>query len=353
MTDCADFACLLKEFQGIPRSPRSAPTFMEISGYPHLENVCSNILRFFLDADECHGMGDLLLRALFLGLGRDVEGVGFRDVTVERECSTDRGDRIDLVVETDRYLIGIENKLFHGIANDLDHYAGHLRRRAADIGGKEVILILLTLLPVDETVCGPFQRITYERWFAQVDDILGDHAQGCDQRYLLYLLDFVHTVRGLVKRPEMNPELLVFLADNWETIRDLNNQVRTLRDELKRQQEDVAALVQLDESSGIKPWTWGGDTDWPWPSFGYDIPFLGDGKIVVDAFLTSCWVIEIHTRQKSPEEFRRWLAERGIHTQREQDGRLICAEFSYGTPLIKVAECLSGLLVTLSSEDGV
>ena len=37
---------LLEEFnRQVPPRPERPPTFMEISGYPHCENVCSNILR--------------------------------------------------------------------------------------------------------------------------------------------------------------------------------------------------------------------------------------------------------------------------------------------------------------------
>lgn len=42
-------------------------------------------------------MKDLLLGVLFHGLDRSVEAVGFPEVAVEKERSTDRGDGIDLV----------------------------------------------------------------------------------------------------------------------------------------------------------------------------------------------------------------------------------------------------------------
>ena len=43
------FVSLLDEFRKLPPGITRSPTFMEVAGYPHYENVCSNILAFFLD----------------------------------------------------------------------------------------------------------------------------------------------------------------------------------------------------------------------------------------------------------------------------------------------------------------
>ena len=39
---------ILEEFKKIVLKPKRKETFMTISGYPHYENVVSNILKFFL-----------------------------------------------------------------------------------------------------------------------------------------------------------------------------------------------------------------------------------------------------------------------------------------------------------------
>ena len=48
---------LLIDFKSIPQYKRTK-TFMEISGYPHYENVCSNILSFYLNPANEHGLKD-------------------------------------------------------------------------------------------------------------------------------------------------------------------------------------------------------------------------------------------------------------------------------------------------------
>jgi hypothetical protein len=55
------FEALFNEFRTLPPAVRRSPTFMEVAGYPHYENVCSNILAFYFDPSNPHGFGNLLL----------------------------------------------------------------------------------------------------------------------------------------------------------------------------------------------------------------------------------------------------------------------------------------------------
>jgi hypothetical protein len=64
MTSFAKWVSMLQEFKAIPNAgkPRyRPPTFLEITQFPHYENVSTNILRFFLDPSEPHGLGTSLL----------------------------------------------------------------------------------------------------------------------------------------------------------------------------------------------------------------------------------------------------------------------------------------------------
>ena len=53
---------LFEELRKIKSGPARRKTFMDISGYPHYENVVSNILSFYFDDSEEHGMKDLWFR---------------------------------------------------------------------------------------------------------------------------------------------------------------------------------------------------------------------------------------------------------------------------------------------------
>jgi hypothetical protein len=65
-----DIAQLLDEFSRLPQLPRVERTILEISGYPHYENVASNILGFFLDPKNGHGLERIVLESLLAAAGR-------------------------------------------------------------------------------------------------------------------------------------------------------------------------------------------------------------------------------------------------------------------------------------------
>lgn len=120
---------------------------MELSGYPHLENVYSNILAFFLDPGCEHGFGSLFLQSLLCVAGyetiQDDEAV-----EVKTEESTMSRKRIDLVISTDTLIVGIENKIYQPLHNDLEDYGRHLAEQANE---RRVCKILLGLnLPPED-----------------------------------------------------------------------------------------------------------------------------------------------------------------------------------------------------------
>lgn len=86
-SNLANYKDLLTEFKRLPPSPREF-TFMQVAGYPHYENVCSNILAFYLDPQEEHGLGDLVLRSAPLSTGtppqRPADHHGERDTSYAR-----------------------------------------------------------------------------------------------------------------------------------------------------------------------------------------------------------------------------------------------------------------------------
>ena len=59
------FENMLNEFKKIyVKRPKRNQTFLEVSGFPNREVVCSNILKFYLDNTEEHELGSIALEAL-------------------------------------------------------------------------------------------------------------------------------------------------------------------------------------------------------------------------------------------------------------------------------------------------
>jgi len=210
-----EFQKLLWAYRVLPEA-KLKRTFMEVSGYPHYENVCSNILGFYFDPTAEHGLNDLLLRAfLQMACKKDMGSLG--QVSVIREFCTANG-RIDLFVESESFTIGIENKIFHWLANDLTDYA-HVLDELGNKNGKKAIVIkaVLSIRPIQNlgTLKGGFVNFTYSQLWHQVQKMLGSHIAKADQKWVTYLIDFMETTTNLAgENMELKQTELFFIEHN-------------------------------------------------------------------------------------------------------------------------------------------
>lgn len=220
--DFKKFEDLLAAFEKIPKTEVSLPTFMEIAGYPHYENVCSNILAFFFDTEEVHGFGDLFVRSLYECLRvADPATDDLQTINVSREVPTSSGKRIDILIETQNYVFTIENKIWHYLHNDLADYATHAQGVAKKEENDEKEVLLLVLSPysiASSQLHSGFVSLTFETLFTKVKEHLGQYLHRGTSAYLPQLTDFMETMLNHTKKTPMNLEMINFLIKEKETI---------------------------------------------------------------------------------------------------------------------------------------
>ena len=218
------FLNLLMDYQALPRIRRTR-TFMEISGYPHYENVCSNILEFYFNPEEEHGMGNLLLAAFFR-MTKERHGESFiepsipKKVNVTREHTAEDQKRLDLMIDSETFIIGIENKISHWEANDFENYARVIDRLGSD---KRVIKAVLCLRvnPREEPPKGGFIRYTYADLWKHVRDLLGHRLPEASPKWTTYLTDFMTTTSRLAGETQDEKEVIDFFMKNHELVEQL------------------------------------------------------------------------------------------------------------------------------------
>jgi hypothetical protein len=242
-----DFTNLLESFGRLPQLERRKPkTLLEIAGFPRRELPYSNILAFLLDPNKEHGMGDLLLRSLLEAAGEAGSmktlsaGAARGHVKVFREDPTEEGKRIDIVVETDSFVLGVENKIEASLNNPLDEYQQRLKERADQNGGSKPKTCCGVLLHVrDEklnpaTLCG-FKQVAYKDLFSVLRKNLGDSVASATPKHLFYLLDLMETVKNLELGADMMDRAMIeFFEKNREIAYRFDKTIDELRDELKR-----------------------------------------------------------------------------------------------------------------------
>lgn len=252
-------AVLLDEFGKLPDRIERPQTFMEIAGYPHYENVCSNFLAFFFDPEGPHGLGSLFLDALMNSLsvaGRE-EGLG-GNVSVEREVSTAEGNRIDILIKSDSHAVLIENKIFAAVDNPFEDYAKYLDRLQDENGDayENKIKILLTLYLSSEGAEQGFVNLTYADFVSAVRSSLGRHVSEADSRYLTLMQDFLNTLENLGEGTRMNQEFTKLLGEREGEVDEFLAALNEIRGELREKVKQLGTLIVVDRPGQVEQIPW-------------------------------------------------------------------------------------------------
>lgn len=241
MTSIYKYLELLLKFKSLPVPVKSESIF-DIAGYPHYENVSSNILAFYLNPNKEHGLGDLLLSCLMnLSGGDEYHG---ENIQIDREVRTSKGGRIDIVIETGSQVIGIENKIFHGLNNCLADYSETLDNWAKE---KEKRVVKIILSTRKEQEFPGFVCVTYEDFWSKIRKCMGGCISTSSQKWILYLVDFMYTIDKLkggenMKIDEMDQFLIVhediiheLISKRDDLLNKLYCQVEKLRQKLEKE----------------------------------------------------------------------------------------------------------------------
>lgn len=128
-------------------------SYLEKIGVSQKETVMANILKYYFDPNENHGLNDLFIKSLLQTKAFDlhekkqhdsfIERVSsFKDIifnnestTVKVEVKTFNNNRIDIVINTKKLVIAIEFKINHELNNPLDDYVDFIKSQV-QIGGK-------------------------------------------------------------------------------------------------------------------------------------------------------------------------------------------------------------------------
>lgn len=235
------FENLVNDFKKLDlKTIKEKPTYLEIIGKRHLEDVSSRVLAFFFDTSKEHDLGDVCLQALLavyntkLDKNDRYEEDILETSSVNREVSTSsmkdepsqelEDGRIDLLIETDKKIILIENKINHSNNNPFETYWQYVNQRKFD--GKEKFCILL----VKDKTKSPhehFEVITHFEWIEELKKRLPEVWQQADNKYLIFLMDYICAIDSLnpeKKRNKMDNQILKLFKEHHKTLIKLEEQ---------------------------------------------------------------------------------------------------------------------------------
>jgi hypothetical protein len=226
----------------LPAVQPREPTLLEITGYQRQELLSSNVLAFFLDPANPHGLGTTLLDALLASVGAEpLQDVG--QVDVRTEVYTQQGKRLDIVIDAGAAVVAIENKIDHAAINPFDEYRAELEKLSA---GRPWTGVLLSLRPIapSPTFCG-FRPVTYATYFQTLTQHLGGVLLAAREPYLTFLRDFMRTIGDLARETSMDATTLAYFCDNQDEIEQFLAGVDALRADMRQKVKILQSMVDI------------------------------------------------------------------------------------------------------------
>lgn len=193
----------------IPVIEDSKQTFFSMTGLQHYENAWSNIYAYFLNPMNRHGLGDVFMRGLEKVIERKqpLKKVHLNYFWITRERSTDRNNRIDLLIQDHNHKIIIENKVYHSLVNDLDDYWDSIK---GDNDAKTGIVLTLSPMIIRNS---HYINITHVEWLEEVKKLMNANSNisiGVETK--VYLDDFMKTAYNITA--DLKKDYLKFYFEN-------------------------------------------------------------------------------------------------------------------------------------------
>ena len=202
-------------------STKREMTFFDTALRKHYENPTTELLSFFLNSENEHGLHGVFYQGLLAALAADGTADWNADAwgdvqCVQTEVVTDKG-RIDLLIETDRAVLAIECKIGHHQNNPFVDYQQYVQKNYAK---EDTVLLILC---VDgKSHIKDWTGVSYRTLARHTKPLLAEAL--LDQPYnkwALFAREFlIHWEK--LGMDEMNQQQVDFVVSNFEDIKRLS-----------------------------------------------------------------------------------------------------------------------------------
>ena len=245
-----EFDKLLSDFNSLSIKETDEPTFLEVLKLSNKENVCSDILAFFLDPNKAHGLHELLIKSITLALKLDLQISNLSKIKVTREFLCIDNKRLDIVIVADDFVIGIENKINAHLYNDLENYSESIKKLAGD---KKQIKIVLSKNKCNIDDNSGFINLTYFDFVTSIKSLIADYYHLANTKYFIFLFDFITNLEKLINSRVMieQTEVLDFFQNNATSIKDIGKINGQIIGELNNCLYKIHEQIQIEKIENI------------------------------------------------------------------------------------------------------
>ncbi|MCD0189079.1 PD-(D/E)XK nuclease family protein [Acinetobacter sp. PW68] len=215
------------------KTPERELTIFDTAVNSHYENPTTELLAFFLDPEQKHGLGSSFYNG-FIEVIRDLSG--YQDielgqfVQLQTQQSTQGNKFIDLWLETDSALIIVEIKVHHIQNNPFDDYVVWGKEKLAEINkdlsesATEKQLVLLILSPNGVSRIKQWSGLSFTDLSENVQRALGSQLIANPlSKWLIFARDFLLHLNSFHELLDLNMEKVNFVVENMKSIQELVN----------------------------------------------------------------------------------------------------------------------------------
>lgn len=241
----------VQEFKKLKFPKNRRKTFLEIVGLNRLESISSKTLEFFLNTEEEHELDDLVLQASLKCINKNFNHQ-LHTKNSKLEFSTNLG-RIDIFIETDEFVVAIENKLDHHADNNpFDDYLTFLKE---EYPAKEIFFILLAFDKPKTKKALP-EEVQFVSHFELSHEILnniGKKSLTANPYYLTFLLDYISTMEAQNPKSEqfkMSKQIVDFYRNNREMLEQIQDE-QNKESVYQYYEQQVNEIIELLTTQGL------------------------------------------------------------------------------------------------------
>lgn len=209
-------------------------TLFDVGARGHFENPTTELLSFFLDSSKSHKLENCFFEGLqdFLADREVCTGLGHL-LSVETEVFTAKGNRIDLLLETDEALIIVECKIYHHQNNPFNDYTSYGMQRIKnnkkeDEQDKTLVQIVLCLDGRIDNVIknNGWHGISYQKLVEAIEPHLSKALlDNPYNKWGLFAREFLLHLKELDNMSEINENEVNFLNENFKEFTKLSTYI--------------------------------------------------------------------------------------------------------------------------------
>lgn len=257
----SDFENLIQNFALLPRVTKE-PTYLEICKYPsnRFEEICSRLLCFYFSPLAEHGLGDLFLTSLIQILNvSDKINFNPNDIKVVSEDNAE-GKRVDILIYSSQFVIGIENKVTASLYNPLDIYKNRIDKYSPN-NRYYIVLSLRKIQNKNEKAWmkkNGFLNITYKNLFEAITPNIISREDDSNRKYIVYLKDFIKTLNNMTGENILSKELSDFFYENSDKVEELIKRYNEFQNIILNIQNQRITTIknEMESETAHNWWVW-------------------------------------------------------------------------------------------------